>query len=247
MEWDLSKFTRATWGSSGQWAGQAGERVIGNIMNWAKANAKSCGWDGKPKAPCQKLGKTDVASVTPGKLSGVVIWLPALLPERNKDIRERRNGGAVTLQSMPLAQPVAASLDQEIVPFLAGVNPLPQTQPRSASRGISLLQQLKRFLCLPFLWRLTSSIVCHPSWWLPVLHHITAQGKAQGFCWSSETTQAQCGAPLGVRSTGNLLAETFFGAYASGLTDMDVLAHGTSSSPRMKNSVLTAPSSPPLI
>lgn len=68
-------------------------------------------------------------------------WLPALLHERNRDIWERRNRGAMTLQSMPLAQPVAASLDQEVVPFLVGVSSLPWTQQRSPSWGISLLQQ----------------------------------------------------------------------------------------------------------
>lgn len=73
------------------------------------------------------------------------------------------------------------------------------------------------------------------------LHRESHKASAEILRWSKFK------ASQGVSSTGNPLAETFIGGYASGLTDMDVLAHGTSCSLRMKNSALTAPSSLPLI
>lgn len=314
MEWELSKFTRLTWGSNGHAAGsscysesragQAGEKLFGSIIKSAKADAKSCGWDViNPEAPQPRGGwlasrdqsgsgllshmaQTSQLELQPGpitvirapalqadvcctahedikhharnwaklmrqvllQISQVVqrgTWLPALLHERNKDTRERRNGGSMTLQSMPLAQPVAASLDQGVVPFLAGVSPLPWAQPRSPSWGISLLQQPEG-ISVPLI-----SVKVHVFHYLspslralcPAPCHCTGKGAMLLLkFWDDQSSASQ-----GVSSTGSPLAEPFIGGYARGRTDMDVLARGTSCSLRVKNSVLTALSSPPLI
>lgn len=69
----------------------------------------------------------------------------------------------MTLWSMPLAQPVAASLDQEAFPILAGLSPLPWTQPRSPSWGISLLQQQEGISVPSISVKVMSSTVYHPT------------------------------------------------------------------------------------
>lgn len=156
--------------------------------------------------------------------------------------RERRNGGAMTLQSMSLSQPVAASLDQETVLFLARVSLLPWTQPRSPSWGISLLLQQEgisvKVHVFHYLSPNTRALCSAP-------YYFTGKGTTLLLkFWDDQS--CQCRASEGVSSTGNMPAETFIGGYASGLK-MRVLAHGTSSSLRMKNSALTAPSGPQLI
>lgn len=136
----------------------------------------------------------------------------------------------MTLWSMPLAQPVAASLDQEAFHILAGLSPLPWTQPRSPSWGISLLQQ-QEGISVPSI-----SVKVHVFHYLspnlralcPAPYHFTGKGTRLLLKFWDDQSSVQS-------LTGNTLAETFTGEYASGTTDTHVLAHGTSSSLRMKN------------
>lgn len=100
-----------------------------------------------------------------------------------------------------------------------GVPPGDRSAP-AADRGVCACNFCEFSSLALFVTQLGSSVSCTFS-----LHRERHKASAEIL----RMTKAQCSTSLGVSSTGNMLAKTSIRGYASGLINIYVLAHGTSS------------------